>query len=146
MPTTSLTFERKELFDINSSDYKSKSGSVVVNEDTTLNVVLEKVRVNVIVNIDWGGASTDITMYVNGESYYEYPQLYLDSSTHTHKIPMGSTVSFHSNNSTGKSCSIVSKLSGDTTTTSTGLSTQIDSAYIVNSDCSFEILSSIEPS
>lgn len=133
-------------FTLKLNNYIPQSGNMIVNEDTTLDIVLEEAGVNVTVNIGWHAASADITMYVNGESYYEYPQIYSGSTTHTHKIPRGSIVSFHTNSNKGLSCSGVSKLSGDTTTTSTGLSTQIGNAYIVNGDCSFEIWSSIEPS
>ncbi len=133
-------------YSVSKEGYTTISNSVVVNEDTILGVELEEAGVNVTVNIDWHAASADITMYVNGESYYEYPQVYTGSTTHAHKVPMGSTVSFHTNSNKGLSCSSVSKVSGDTTTTSTGLSTQIGNAYIVNGDCVFEIWSSIEPS
>lgn len=133
-------------FSITDNSYIAQQGTIIVNEDTILDIVLEEAGVNVSVNIGWHAASADITMYVNGESYYEYPQIYSGSTTHTHKIPRGSIVSFHTNSNKGLSCSGVSKLSGDTTTTSTGLSTQIGNAYIVNGDCSFEIWSSIEPS
>lgn len=44
MPSTSLTFERKESFDINGSNYESKSGSVIVNENATLNITIHEYR------------------------------------------------------------------------------------------------------
>lgn len=58
---------------------------------------------------------------------------------------MGSTVSFHTDSFFG-GCSEVSLTNGNaTTTTSPEVSVyQIDSAYTVNGDCAFYVLSSVE--
>lgn len=68
MPAVGLTFVRNRVNDINVPIYELKSGSVVVNENTTLNVELEKRKATVIFS-SMSGKETNalyIHVYLNG--------------------------------------------------------------------------------
>lgn len=128
--------------------YTPQQGTIIVNEDTTLDVELEDLGALVTVDIEWWAAPSGIMLYVDGNLYYIYETLASDSSTHTHKIPKGSTIAFVADSSIGKSCSSVSIVSGSATTSSntSSLTYIIGKEIIVSGDCSISVYSSIEPS
>ena len=68
MPSRSLTFSRNRANDINVPIYESKSGSVVVNENATLNVELEKRKATVTFSSMSGkeANANDLEVYLNG--------------------------------------------------------------------------------
>lgn len=146
MSSTSFTFERNESFDINGSKYESKSGSVIVNDNMSENIVLNKIRATVTVEIEQCSMEPDdISLFVDGVEFYRYGRTY-NTQTFTHVVPIGSRIAFDSN--TNYRCSLYDGATGEFVRTSTIYTTYhslIDGEFIVNGDCSFGILSSTEP-
>lgn len=130
---------------VSKEDYSTVEGNVFVDSDKVIDVVLEEAGAKVTVNIDWMGAPAPVYLYVNGVEYYYYESVAGSTTTHTHLIPYGSVISFHT--FTSKGGSYASLTSGNATTTvSPEVSLyQMGSAYLVNGDCSFYVWSSIEP-
>ena len=83
------------------SAYKSQSGVIVVNENTTMDIVLEEKLVTLVVNITWDAApASSIKLVVDGQQYYTYDRSSLigvttgDTSTFEHQLKPGSLVTF----------------------------------------------------
>lgn len=133
-------------YTVSKEDYSTAEGNVFVDSDKVIDVVLQEEGAKVTVNIDWGGAPAPIYLYVNGVEYYDYESAAGSTTTHTHIIPYGSVVSFHT--FTAKGGSYASLTSGNATTTASPEVSlyQMGSAYLVNGNCSFYVWSSIEPS
>lgn len=123
----------------------SDMGGMILDYNNIVEIKEPDASVNV--EIEWHAASAPISMYVDGNLFYEYDQLYSTTTTHTHSIPVGSTVTFHtSSEKYTNGCSSTSLTSGNATETTSDLDYVInDKAYIINGNCNLYVWSSIEP-